>query len=305
MKVGVNLINFGPGVSPESLANWARLTEELGFHFVAVSDHVAVTPDVAEQYPAPFYDPFTTLAWLSGITGTLELATTVTILPYRHPLQLARVGANLDRISNGRFILGVGVGWAKKEFEALGIHFDQRGKIANDYLAAIKTLWTEELATFEGAFVSFRDVQTAPRPVRSPHPPIWVGGSSPAALRRAVRYGDGWHPIEVRTDWLEAEGLPRLKQFADIERRAMPALCPRIKLTLTPNPLPESDRLAGEGNLDQVRRDFEALDAMGAAYVLLDTFAGDLEATRHPATYWDMLTVMAEEVLDLAKGTLR
>ncbi len=305
MKVGVNLINFGPGVSPESLANWASLTEKLGYHFVAVSDHVAVTPDVAEQYPAPFYDPFTTLSWLSGITKTLELATTVTILPYRHPLQIARVGANLDRISNGRFILGVGVGWAREEYEALGIDFHQRGAIANDYLAAIKTLWTEEVASYEGAFVSFREVQTAPQPVRNPHPPIWVGGSSQAALRRAVRYGDAWHPINVRTDWLEAEGLPRLRKIADIENRAMPAFCPRIKLTLSPNPLPESDRLAGEGSLDQVRRDFEALEVLGASHVLLDTFTGDLEATRHHETYWEMLTVTAEKILDLAKDTLR
>ena len=200
MKVGVNLTNFGPGVSPESLADWTRLTETLGSHFVAISDHVAVTPDVAEQYPAHLYDPFTTLAWLAGITETLELATTVAILPYRHPLQLARVSANVDRISNGRFILGVGVGWARDEFEALGIDFSKRGAIANDYLAAIKTLWTEELASYVGAFVSFQDVQTTPKPVRDPHPPIWVGGSSQAALRRAVRYGDGWHPIHVRTD---------------------------------------------------------------------------------------------------------
>ena len=305
MKVGVNLINFGPGVSPQSLASWASLTEKLGYHFVAVSDHVAVTPDVAEQYPAPFYDPFTTLSWLSGITETLELATTVTILPYRHPLQLARVGANLDRISNGRFILGVGVGWAREEYEALGIDFHQRGAIANDYLAAIKTLWTEEVASYEGAFVSFREVQTAPRPVRNPHPPIWVGGSSQAALRRAVLYGDGWHPINVRTDWVEAEGLPRLRKIADIENRAMPAFCPRIKLMLSPNPLPKSDRLAGEGSLDQVRRDFEALEVLGASHVLLDTFTGDLEATRHHETYWEMLTVTAEKILDLAKDTLR
>ena len=305
MQVGVNLINFGPGVSPESLVEWVRLAEKLGFHFVAISDHVAVTPDVAEQYPAPFYDPFTTLAWLAGLTENLELATTVAILPYRHPLQLARVGANLDRLSNGRFILGVGVGWAAKEFEALRIPFHQRGRIANDYLAAIKTLWTDDVASHEGPFVSFRDVQTAPRPVRSPHPPIWVGGSSPAALRRAVRYGDGWHPIHVRTDWLTAEGLPRLREIADAESTAVPELCPRIKLTLTPTPLPESDRLAGEGSLDQIHRDFEALEALGATHVLLDTLTGDLEKTRHPETYWEMLTGIAQEVLDLPKGTVR
>ena len=124
-------------------------------------------------------------------------------------------------------------------------------------------------------------------------------------FRRAVRDGDGWHPIHVRTDWLEAEGLPRLRQIADTENKAMPALCPRIKLTLTPNPLPESDRVAGEGSLDQVRRDFEALEALGASHVLLDTFTGDLEATRNHETHWEMLTVTAEQILDLPKNTVR
>lgn len=305
MKVGVNLINFGPGVSPQSLADWTRLAESLGFHFVAISDHVAITPDVAQQYPAPFYDPFVTLAWLAGISETVELATTVTVLPYRHPLQVARIGANLDRLSNGRFILGVGIGWAKKEYDALGIDFHRRGAITNDYLAAIRTLWTEDRASYSGEFVYFHDVQTAPRPVRAPHPPIWVGGSSRAALRRAVRFGDGWHPINARTDWLENDGLRQLRAIADDENREVPALCPRIKLSLEPDPLPESGRVAGEGSLAQIRRDFEALDTMGASHVLLDLFTGDLEATRRHGPYWKQLRVIAEEVLDLAAGTLR
>lgn len=305
MKVGVNLLNFGPGVTPQSLSDWARLSESLGYHFVAVSDHIAVTPDVAAQYPAPFYDPFTTLAWLSGITETLELATTVAILPYRHPLQLARVSANLDCLSNGRFILGVGVGWARQEFDALAVPFRERGAIANDYLAAIKTLWTEQTASYDGAFASFREIQTGPRPVRNPHPPIWVGGSSQAALQRAVRYGDAWHPLNVRTEWLKTKGLPHLQRIAEAENRTMPALCPRIRLNLHPSPLPESDRLAGEGSLDQIRRDFEILEDLGAAYVLLDTFSGDLDATRHHEKHWDMLRVTAESILDLPRQTLR
>lgn len=305
MKVGVNLINFGPGVSPESLSTWMRLAESLGYHFVAISDHVAVTADVAEQYPAPFYDPFTILAWLAGMTEHLELATTIAILPYRHPLQLARVGANLDRISNGRFILGVGVGWAKREFEALGIPFEERGAISNDYLAAVRGHWTADVVSHEGPFASYRDVHTAPRPVRKPHPPIWVGGSSDAALRRAVLFGDGWHPLNVRTQSLKSEGLPRLRRIAEREGRDVPALCPRIKLTLTAEPLPESERLAGEGSLDQICRDFGALEELGATYVLLDTFTGDVDATRDHQHSWDMLKVMAEKVLDLPNETLR
>ena len=108
----------------------------------------------------------------------MELGTTVVIVPYRSPLLVARMSANLDRISGGRFILGVGVGWAEREFEALGIPFSRRGSITDEYLAAIKALWSGDVVSFEGAHVSFKDVHTEPRPVQTPHPPVWVGGSS-------------------------------------------------------------------------------------------------------------------------------
>jgi probable F420-dependent oxidoreductase len=305
MRVGVNLLNFGPGVSPESLAGWTRLAETVGYHFVMISDHIAMTPDVVARYPAPFYDPFVTLAWLARATSRLELGTTVVILPYRHPLHTARLTANIDRLSGGRFIFGVGVGWARQEFEALGVPFERRGAMSNDYLAAIKTAWTSDPASHAGPFVSFRDVRTAPPPVRSPHPPIWVGGASDAALRRAVRLGDAWHPIRIRVPWLRDMGLPRLREIAEKEGRRVPALCPRIRLRVTETDLAEEQRIAGEGSLDQIRADLEALAALGASYVLFDTYTDDAEATRHHEPGWRMLTLLAERVLDLAKETLR
>jgi probable F420-dependent oxidoreductase len=188
MKIGVNLLNWGPGVSPDALARTTALIEALGYHLVMISDHVAPTPDVAIKYPTPLYDPFTTLGWLASATRRIELGTTVIILPYRNPILTARMAATVDQLCGGRFIFGVGVGWAKQEFEALGVPFTRRGAISNDYLEAIKTLWTRDVASYAGAFVSFKDVHTAPRPLRSPHPPIWIGGSTDAALRgRALR----------------------------------------------------------------------------------------------------------------------
>ena len=184
MKFGVNLVSFGPGASPESLSRWVAFTENLGYHFVMLGDHVAITPDVQGRYPAPFYDPFTTLGWLAGMTRRVELGFTVIVLPYRHPLETARMAANLDRLSGGRLIFGIGVGWARQEFQVLGLPFERRGAMTDDYLGALKAAWTQDVASYSGRFVSFKDVYTAPRPLRKPHPPIWVGGSSEAALRR-------------------------------------------------------------------------------------------------------------------------
>ena len=175
MKIGVNLINFGPGANPQALRSWVQLTEALGYHLIMTCDHIAITPDVQSRYPAPFYEPLSTLGWLAGITQRIEIGTTVIILPYRSVLETARACANVDQLSGGRFILGVGIGWAKQEFEALGIPYHQRGAMTNEYLEALRLLWSQDVATFEGKFVTFKEVNTAPRPVQSPGPPIWVG----------------------------------------------------------------------------------------------------------------------------------
>jgi probable F420-dependent oxidoreductase len=305
MKVGVNLINFGPGATPEALTRWVQLSEALGYHLIMTSDHVAITPDVYARYPAPFYEPLSTLGWLAGITRRMAIGTTVIIVPYRNPLETARVFANVDQLSGGRLIFGVGVGWAQQEFHVLGVPFHQRGAMTNEYLEAIKQLWTHDVASYAGKFVAFQDVHTAPRPVQSPHPPIWVGGPSDAAMRRAVRYGDAWHPIRIRLSWFKDTGLPRLQKIAEQEQRPVPALCPRIRLRLTSAPQPDDQRVMGEGTVEQVRHDMEALQALGCSYVLLDTYHDDVEAIKHHETAWRMLTTMAEKVLDLPHETLK
>lgn len=303
MKVGATLLNFGPAAGPESIARSARLAETLGYHLVTISDHVALTPDVQDHYPAPFYDPLVALAWLAGNTTKVELGTSALIVPYRHPLNTAKMASNIDRLSNGRFILGAGVGWAEQEYQALGVPFQQRGAVADDYLGAIKAFWTADVASHEGKFVSFKEIHTGPKPVRSPHPPIWIGGMSQAALRRAVRYGNTWHPLYVRAEWLRDKGFPRLREIASQEGKPVPALCPRIKLRLTESPLPEDARVAGEGTLDQVRKDFEILQSLGTEYVLLDGYAAQ-EARPHEAS-WRMLATIADKLLDLEHCTLR
>jgi hypothetical protein len=196
MRIGVNVPNFGPGTDPGMLRDWARTVEGLGFDALMVSDHVAITPDVAEQYPAPFYEPFTTLSWLAGVTTRIRLGTTVLIVPYRHPLLTARMAADLDRISGGRLILGVGIGWARQEFEALGVPYERRGALTDEYLHAIRTAWEDTAGYGTGRI------------------PIWVGGHSDAGLDRAVRLGDAWHPLRTTIDWLgdrDISAHPELK----------------------------------------------------------------------------------------------
>ncbi|MDA0637466.1 LLM class flavin-dependent oxidoreductase [Nonomuraea sp. MCN248] len=262
MNLGVNVPNFGPGTDPGVLREWARVVEGLGFDLLMMSDHVVVTPDVAEQYPEPFYEPFTTLSWLAGLTTRVRLGTTVLVLPYRHPLLVARMAANLNQLSGGRFVLGVGVGWARQEFAALGVPFAERGRLTDEYLAALRDAWGAET----GDAV-----------------PIWVGGNSGAGMRRAAEFGDAWHPLRTTLPWLRAAMAeqPRL------------TTAPRIALRLTAEPVEDGERLAGVGTLEQILDDLAQLRALGAVTVVLDPFHGDLEEIRRPHAAWRALTAVA------------
>ncbi|MFC8867693.1 LLM class flavin-dependent oxidoreductase [Streptomyces sp. NPDC057148] len=274
MKIGVNVLNFGPGTDPGVLRSWAQTVEGLGFDLLMVSDHVAITPDVAERYPAPFYEPFTTLSWLAGLTTRIRLGTTVLIAPYRHPLLTARTAANLHELSGGRLVLGVGVGWARQEFAALGVPFEQRGRLTDDHLRDIRAAWADTASYGE------RRV------------PVWVGGNSDAGLRRAVRLGDAWHPLRPTLPWLR-EAVARLEAYAKAQHLPVPALAPRIALRLTAAPVGGPERLAGEGTIEQVMDDLDQLRLLGAESVVLDTYQGDPRETCHPHAARQALATVA------------
>ena len=298
MRLGVNLPNFGPGTTPDVLRRWAQTVEGLGFDLLMVSDHLAITEDVEQIYPAPFYEPFSVLAWLAGITSRIRLGTTVLLLPYRHPLQVARMVGDIDALAGGdRLVLGVGTGWAREEFAALGLPFAQRGARSEDHLAALRTLLANDIASHEGPFVKFHNVRTAPRPANGV--PIWVGGNSDLALRRAIRLGDGWHPLRFGSmAWLRG-ALSRLAEFADELGRPVPALAPRIPLHLSESPITDADRPVGTGSLDQIRADLDELRALGADTVVLDTTnTDDPDNTRRPNTAWRLLASVAEAHLN-------
>ena len=279
MKLGVYLPNNGPGTDPELLLRWARTVEGLGYDLLLTSDHVAVTDDVAAQYPAPFYEPFTLLSWLAAATTRITLGTTVLIIPYRHPLVTARMVGNLDQLSGGRFVFGVGSGWAEQEFEALGISHSQRGAITDDYLAAIRTHLANDIAAHDGKFASFSGVHTAPRST----PPIWVGGNSPAALSRTIDFGDAWHPLDRPVDWLR-ETLPQLAELAADKGRPTPGLAPRIKV---------------RGNVPHTLETLRALKDLGAEAVILDTYDDDdPQQTPNPNQAWRDLA----EIINTARN---
>ncbi|MEV7404201.1 LLM class flavin-dependent oxidoreductase [Streptomyces sp. NPDC091267] len=274
MKIGVNVLNFGPGTDPGVLRNWAQTVEGLGFDLLMVSDHVAITPDVAKQYPAPFYEPFTTLSWLAGLTTRVRLGTTVLIAPYRHPLLTARMAANLNELSGGRLVLGVGVGWARQEFAALGIPFERRGRLTDDHLRDMRAAWADT------ADYGKRRI------------PVWVGGNSDAGLRRAVRLGDAWHPLRCTMPWLR-EAAVRLEAAADEQHLPVPALAPRIALKPTAAPVSGPQRLAGEGTIDQIMDDLDQLKLLGAETVVLDHYDGDPRETCHPQAGRQALATVA------------
>jgi probable F420-dependent oxidoreductase len=265
-----------------------------------------LTPQLTANFPPPFYDPFTTLAWLAGRTSTIELGTTVAVLPYRHPLNTARIAASIDQFSGGRFIFGVGIGWSNQEYAALGIDFTRRGRITDEYLACVLEHWEKPVVSFHGDYTDYADITTAPAPVR--RPPVWVGGLTGAALRRTARFGDAWHPYGLSAAALR-ERLPALREAAKREGRDVPALAPRIALHLTERPVEGADRIPGHGTLEQIHEDVAEMATLGVSHLLLDPFlAVFLDAAPpdpFPTNDPQLLQVVAGKVVDLPGQTVR
>jgi len=185
---------------PRALVRIAQAADRLGFAHLSCSDHVVVPRSRVAAMGAPWYDAAVTLAFLAGVTDRIRLLSHVVVLPYRHPLVVAKAFGTLDHLSQGRVILGVGSGHLKPEFRVLGAPYEQRGKVTDEYLQAIAAAWEGERAEFAGATVTFADVIVAPRPLQRPRPPIWVGGNAAAVVRRAARYADGWIPWQLSPD---------------------------------------------------------------------------------------------------------
>ena len=210
MKFGLSMPNRGPLANAANIRTLAARAEALGYAYITVSDHIVVPTEIDSAYPYsetgdfPWSDggdvecmeQFTLLSWLAAVTSTIGLLTSVTVVPHRNPLFMAKSLATLDKLSDGRVNFGCGAGWMREEFEALGLPpFEARGQVTNEYIEAIKAIWTQDRPKYDGEFVKFNKIGMDPKPVQTPHPPIWIGGESMPAMRRTVAMGDVWYPF--------------------------------------------------------------------------------------------------------------
>ncbi len=227
MQFGFNLPNSGPLSDPATMSRLAREGEALGYDYLTMTDHVVLpdmtTPGAALGYPysesGEFYgtDPavrheqLVGLAWIAAQTQRIRLVTAVMVVPHRPAVLSAKMLATLDVLSGGRLVVGIGAGWLEPEFDALGTPpFAERGAVTDEYVRVFRSLWTEERPRFEGKYSRFGNIVIAPKPVQKPHPPIWVGGESPPALRRAAKLGNAWYPIGTNRQH-PMDSLPRLQ----------------------------------------------------------------------------------------------
>jgi probable F420-dependent oxidoreductase len=235
MDFGCVFPNRGPWATPANLARFAEKAEALGYDTVWFSDHIVIPTEVKSFYPydpggrmpfnpaEPYWEPLTTMSYVAGRTSRVRLGTSVLILPYRNPVVTAKVLATLDVLSNGRVTLGAGVGWMEEEFQALGLDtYPRRGAYSDECIRIFRELWTKDNPAFQGEFHRFANIRCEPRPVQPGGIPIWIGGHTPPAIRRAARLGDGWQPLVQRppADLPPAEMREKIAQLRALAQRA-------------------------------------------------------------------------------------
>jgi probable F420-dependent oxidoreductase len=292
VRYGFYLPTRGATATPDALGTILDRAEALGLDSAMISDHVVFPVEAGSRYPYTVSGAFpgtgealeqlALAAFVAGRTRRLRIVTSVMIVPYRHPVLAAKVLATIDVLSSGRLTVGVGAGWLREEFEALGApDFTRRGAATDESLTIFKLLWTECPASFEGRFHRFQDVQCLPRPVQHPHPPIWVGGHSRAALRRAVAHGDGWHPVGANaavplTPRELGAMIAELRQMADKAGRDPGTLAISFKAPVydraagAPATTPGGERMPFTGARDEVVGDVRTYAELGVSEIVFD-----------------------------------
>jgi len=277
MKFGLHY-SLGVGVHPtgDDYIRVAQHAETLGYHSIWLGDHIVIPEQIVAPYPytkdgsvgfarnCPWPDPFVLLAAIGVATKTILLGTSVVIVPYRNPLHVAKAVATVDLVSNGRYQFGVGIGWLKEEFDALGEPFSERAARTREYLQVMKALWSGETASFQGKYFSFPTLHSNPLPVQKPHPPIIFGGESTPALKRIADLGDGWQPGPIPVEVFR-ERLNKLRTLMSERGRNMAEL--------------SISMIGSVHDLQQDREKITALEELGVKEILLFMGGPSVEAT--------------------------
>ncbi len=264
MKFGLILPNYGARITAQTLLATAKAAERLGFESIWTSDHVLLPAADSDRF-GRIFEAVTALAVLAGHTQRVRLGLSALILPQRNPMIAAKQIATLDSLSGGRTLLGLGVGWSRGEFRNLGERFTDRGRRMDEYIQLLKHLWVaggDEPVHFKGRYVAFDSAVFAPPPAQPGGPPIWIGGSSEAALRRAAAFGDGWHPSRVDPDEFRL-GVERLTSLADGRKLTLSA---RLRLSFDGSD-PDAQLLGEPAAITETLRAYQ--DA-GLEYAVID-----------------------------------
>jgi len=312
MEYGFYLPNSGSSINPDALTDIAKLGDRLGFFCMVMPDHVLQPNKVSSTYPysvtgdileagqsgdGEWPEQITTLAYLAGVTEHIKLVTSVMIIPYRNPILTAKMLSTLDMLSKGRLILGAGVGWMEEEFELLNAEpFAERGAVTNEYLRAFIELWTSDNPTFEGKYVNFSDITFLPKPMQKPYPPIWIGGGSRPAIRRAAQIGDCWHPVgAIPAAPLEPEELSEklvlLRQDAEKVGRDPATIQVSVKAPLYDSNDTSGPRRRFTGSPDEVRQDVQTYSDIGVTHLIFDFRVESANETN------DRMAKFSEEVM--------
>jgi probable F420-dependent oxidoreductase len=301
VEFGISLPGRGPLAKPDPVLTLATKADALGYASIFVTDHVVLPASMARSvYPysatgqlpggaaQDYLDPLAMLGSLARVTRHARLGTSVLVLPYRHPLVTAKILATIDQLSGGRLILGAGVGWLREEFEAVGAPpFEERGAVTDEYLRFMRATWTTDPVSFAGRYVSVRDVHALPKPAQSGGIPVWIGGHTDAAVRRAATLGDGWHPIALRPPGLlfpdeYAKRGRQIEQWAKEAGRdpGAVALTVRVPMEVRSKRFkpPACDRPLFQGTAEQVIADIRAYAGAGVTHFVFDHTHQDLRA---------------------------
>lgn len=219
LRINAMMQPWEPAVTGADQTRMVKRADQLGYDMIAVPEHFVIPTDQVELSGPHYFHSTTAQAYIAGATEHIRVNSCVSVLPLQNPIVMAKALATADWLSNGRMVVTFGVGWMQKEFEALRVPFHERGRISDEYLAAITELWTSDSPSFHGEYVSFDDIAFEPKPLQRPHIPMWIGGDAAAALRRAARFGSGWWPFLTAPEDIPA-GLDFIKSQPTYDGRA-------------------------------------------------------------------------------------